>query len=69
MLDLLEAFANMFIVPSFAFGLLIGALVGACISWFLFSGMEYKVIAISSVVGGFINYFIFWYIDRWENKK
>lgn len=64
MLDLIEAFANMLIVPSFAFGLLIGALFGLGISWFSFSGIEYKVIAISSAVGGCLNFYLFSYLEK-----
>ena len=69
MLDLLEAIANLLLLPSAAIGLLIGALVGACVSWFMFGEMNYQVIAGTAVMVSFLNLMLFKYLDRDKNKS
>ena len=64
MLELLEAFASSLIVPSVAFGLLIGAVIGALICWFVFGEMSYIVIAVSAFIAGLLNSYIFKHLSR-----
>ena len=64
MIELLEAFANFLTVPSAAFGLLIGAVIGLILS-FIFTGeISYIIVAASAVCCSLINVILFKWLDR-----
>ena len=65
MIELLEAFAKFLVVPSAAFGLLIGAAIGVVLSLMFGSEINYIIVTASAIFGSFLNVLLF----KWLNRK
>ena len=64
MIELLEAFANFLILPSAAFGLLIGAGIGVILSFIFIGEINYIAVSACAVCGSLLNVMLFKWIDR-----